>query len=101
MKNMAYSIITSPRARKEIKNATEYYAFYSNNAPIDFIDALNKAYDILETNPFFAVKYKNVRTLKLKSFPYSLYFIVNDKNRTVSVLSCFHNKQNPYKRPRF
>ena len=97
---MAYKIITSRRASKEIENAINYYALYSNDAPIDFSAVLKDAFDTLRTYPFFAVKYKNVRTLKLKGFPYSLYFIVNDKNNTVSVLSCFHNKQNPYKRPR-
>ena len=97
---MAYNLIVSSRAQKEIANAVEYYALYSHDAPVKFITELNHTYDTLRTHPFFAVKYKNVRTLKLKGFPYSLYFIVNDKNNTVSVLSCFHNKQNPYKRPR-
>ena len=96
---MAYSLIVSSRAQKEIENASEYYALYSNNAPIKFIVALNNTYETLKSNPFFVVNYKNVRTLKLKKFPYSLYFVVNEKQRTVKVLSCFHNKRNPYKRP--
>ncbi|HZJ80278.1 MAG TPA: type II toxin-antitoxin system RelE/ParE family toxin [Dysgonamonadaceae bacterium] len=98
---MAFRIITSRRAKKEIENAINYYALYSNLAPINFSAVLKDAFDTLRAYPFFAVRYKNVRTLKLKGFPYSLYFIVNDKNNTVSILSCFHNKQSPYKRPRF
>ena len=97
---MVYRIITSTRARKEIENAINYYTQYSNAASIKFSAVLKDAYDILRVYPFFAVKYKNVRTLKLKSFPYSLYFTVDDKRSTVIVLSCFHNKQNPYRRPR-
>lgn len=89
------------RARKEIKNAIDYYALDSNTAPTKFIDALNNTYETLERHPFFRVRYKNVRALKLKGFPYSLYFIVNEKQGTVRVLSCFHNKRNPHKRPRF
>ncbi len=97
---MAYNLIVLSRAQNEIANAVDYYALYSNDTPLKFITELNNTYEVLRANPFFAVRYKNVRTLKLKRFPYTLYFIVNDKNSTVNVLSCFHNKQNPYKRSR-
>ena len=96
---MGYSIVLTKRARKEIKNTVDYYALYSNHAPINFTAILKDAFDTLTTHPFFAVKYKNVRTITLKKFPYTLYFVVNEKNKTVRVLSCFHNKRNPYKRP--
>lgn len=98
---MAYSIVITKRARQEIKNAIDYYASYSSVAPINFSAVLEDAFDTLITYPFFAVRYKNVRTLKLKGFPYSLYFIVNEKASTVRILSCFHNKRSPYRRPKF
>ncbi|MBP9933051.1 MAG: type II toxin-antitoxin system RelE/ParE family toxin [Chitinophagaceae bacterium] len=97
---MAYKIIVSPRAQKEIENAIDYYALYSADAPANFIASLKEAYGSLETNPFFRVRYKKVRALKIKRFPHSLYFIINDDKNTVRVLSCFHNKRNPNKRPR-
>lgn len=97
---MAYKVIVSPRAQKEIENAIDYYALYSVDAPINFIAVLKEAYRTLETNPFFRVRYKNVRALKIKRFPHSLYFTINEDNNTVRVLSCFHNKRNPSKSPR-
>jgi toxin ParE1/3/4 len=97
---MAYKIIISLRAQKEIEKAIDYYALYSTDAPINFIAVLKKAYLTLEINPFFRIQYKNVRSLKIKRFPYSLYFIVNYKQNTVKVLCCFHNKLNPDKRPK-
>ena len=66
---MAYRIVFTQLAGNEIRNAIDYYALYSNDAPIYFAAVLKDAYDILITYPFFAVRYKNVRTLKLKSFP--------------------------------
>ena len=53
---------------------------------------LQEAYDILKINPFFSVKYKNVRALKLNTFSYSLYFYIIKEPKIVQVLSCFHNK---------
>ena len=96
---MAYKIIVSPRAQKEIENAIDFYALYSNNAPFNFIATLKKAYNSLALNPIHRVCYKNIRALKLPKFPYTLYFVVNQAQNTVKVLSCFHNKRNPNKRP--
>jgi toxin ParE1/3/4 len=98
---MAYKIIVSLRAFNEIDQAIDYYALYSADAPVNFLKVLKSAYAILETNPFFRTRYKNVRAIKLKRFPYSLYYIININNNTVRVLSCFHNKRNPQYRPQY
>jgi len=95
---MAYKIIVSPRAQKEIENAIDYYALYSTDAPVNFIAGLKEAYASLETSPFYKVRYKNVRALKLKRFPHSIYIVINENQNSIRVLSCFHNKRNPNKR---
>ena len=97
---MAYKIIVSPRAQKEIVKAIDYYVERSLDAPKYFIIQLEKNYPVLENNPFFIIRYKNVRSLKLKKFPYSLYFTVDEKTEVIEILSCFHNKLNPNKRPK-
>ena len=97
---MAYKIAVSPRAQKEIIKAIDYYLERSEDAPNNFITQLEKCYAYLANNPFFIIRYKNVRSLKLKKFPYSLYFTVNEKTEVVEVLSCFHNKLSPKKRPK-
>jgi toxin ParE1/3/4 len=98
---MDYNIIVSPRAQKEVEQAIDCYIPNLDDAPNNFIKQLQKVYDILKINPFFRIRYKNVRSLKIKKYPYSLYFIVNENRKTVRVLSCFHNKRDPEKRPRF
>ena len=98
---MAYKIIVSPRAQKEIENAIDYYLLYSADAPLNFITLLQDCYTTLATSPFFRIRYKNVRSLKIQKFPYSLFFVINEDQNTVKVLSCFHNKRNPTNRPRY
>ncbi len=98
---MVYKIVVSQRAQKEIENAAEYYSIDSVDAPVNFLKALANTYQVLAKKPFYRVRYKNIRALKIKKFPYSLYFVVNQTNNTIRVLSCFHNKRNPNKRPRF
>ena len=90
----------SPRAQKEIENAIDYYAVNSLDAPLNFIRILEETYAILSEDPFFRVRYKNVRALTMKTFPHSWYFIIDEDKITVKILSCFHNKRNPNRRPR-
>ena len=96
---MAYKIIVSPRAQKEIENAIDYYALYSSNAPQSFISKLQDTYNTLESNPFFSIQYKNIRAIKIHKFPYSLYFDISETQSVVRILACFHSKRNPNKRP--
>lgn len=96
---MGYKIIVSPRAQKEIENAIEYYALYSVDAPVNFIAVLKDAYATLEKDPFLRVRYKSVRGIKTKKFPYCLYFVVDENKNIVRILSCFHVKRSPEKRP--
>jgi toxin ParE1/3/4 len=78
---MAYKIIVSPRAQKEIENAIDFYALYSENAPEKFILSLKYSYKALATNPFFTVFYKNVRGLKIKKNFHTFYISLLTKNR--------------------
>lgn len=96
---MVYNLIISPRAQKEIEKAIAYYIPNYSDIPNNFIIQLQNVYKTLKTNPFFKIRYKNIRSLKLKRYPYSIYFTINENNNTVKIISCFHLKQNPKKQP--
>ncbi len=96
---MAYRIIVSPRAQEEIENAIDFYSLHSKKAPLDFITSLKDCYNTLKINPFYQVQYKSIRSLKLNKFPYSLYFTLNEESKTIKILACFQNQQNPRRRP--
>lgn len=96
---MAFKVLISPRAQKEIEIAIEYYALHSSDAPSNFISALQEIYGILAINPFFRIRYKSVRAVLLKRFPHYLFFVINENQKTVRVLSCFHGRRNPTTRP--
>ncbi len=98
---MAFKIIVSPNAQLEIEAAIDYYSGFSKNAPINFIKIILKTYKTLEIGPYFRIRYKRIRSIKLYRFPYSLYFEIDEKEKVVAILSCFHNKRNPNKLPGF
>ena len=43
----------------------------------------------------FPVKYKEVRTLLLKQFPYHIHYLVNDVQKQIIILAIVHAYKNP------
>lgn len=97
---MEFKIFVSPRAIKEIYKSIDFYEIDSDWVPKNFIIAIENAYSILAQNPYQRIRYKNVRAIKLKRFPFLLYFVIDEKLLKVKVLSCFHTRRNPKRRPR-
>ena len=84
-------------AFKEIGDATDYY-FEKNPLLADRIGSeISNALRIIGLNPFFAVRYGEIRCLPLASFPYMIHFRVDQKSKIVSVVGCIHTSLNPDK----
>ncbi|MFM6947427.1 MAG: type II toxin-antitoxin system RelE/ParE family toxin [Aquirufa sp.] len=97
---MEYKISISNQAQIEIENAINYYALISSKTQRKFVLEIIEVYSILATNPFFSIKYKNIRSVQINKFPYSLYYTINSRNKSINVLACFHQKKHPNKQPR-
>lgn len=98
--NMEYKVFISTKAQNEIENAIDYYSLINLRTQKKFAFEIIKAYSILSRNPFFAIKYKNIRSLKINNFPYSLFYTINNQKKTIAVLACLHQKKHPRKLPR-
>ena len=96
---MAYKVLVSPRAQAEIEQVIDYYSQFSSLAPANFIKQLQSAFLLLENNPFLVIRYKNIRSLNLRKFPFTLFFVIDEKEFTIRILACFHNKRSPSRRP--
>ena len=97
---MAYKITVSPRAQMEIEEAVEYYAQNSVDASLKFLAVITDTYKSLEINPFFRIRYKNIRALQHIGFPYTLYFVISESQQAIKILACFQSQQDPSKTPK-
>lgn len=96
---MAFKILVSPIANNNIDEAIKYYKMQSQSAAKNFRKKLFDAYKSLQLNPFFAIKYKDVRAIPLKRLPYLVLFDIDEKKQIVNILSVFCTYQNPEKYP--
>lgn len=46
-------------------------------------------------NPFYEIRYDNIRCLPLKTFPYTIHFSINEADRVVIVRAVFQTSLNP------
>ena len=95
---MAYKIIVSPQAQIEIEDAFDFYSTKSEIAPSEFIIDIEDAYANLSVNPFYRIRYKNLRALPLKRFPFMLIFLIEEN--VVIIKACFHTSKNTSKYPK-
>jgi toxin ParE1/3/4 len=97
---MEYKVFISTKAQKEIENAIDYYSLINLRAQQKFAFEIIKAYSILIRNPFFAIRYNKIRSLKINKFPYSLFYTINSQKKTIDILAFLHQKKHPRKLPR-
>lgn len=96
---MAFEIFQYPEADEDILEALNYYKEISSSAASNFQKQLSKAYDQLERNPFFQIRYDDVRVLPLKKFPYIILFHIDEIKKCIYVISVFCTHQNSEKYP--
>ena len=99
LKNMAFKINISATATRNIDNAVEYYKNVYPSSAKNFKKKLLEGFNVLKNNPYFLVKYGEVRAFPVKKFPYLLLFDIDEKDKIVNILSVFCTHQNPEKYP--
>lgn len=89
-----YSVIFIQAARAELIEAQDWYEGEATGLGRRFRQAVDALIERMSHNPRqFPIVLKNVRRARLRRFPYSLFFVVED--RTLIVIACFHASRNP------
>lgn len=96
---MAFKVVISCNAETEISIAYDYYARFSKSAVMSFRKQLIYSYKKIQQNPFFEIRYLDIRALPIRKYPYILFFRVNELTKTIYILSVFCTHQNPEKYP--
>lgn len=97
---MAYKISVSIKAQKEFHKAIDYYNEVSEFVPVKFINAIQETYFKLSINPFYEIRKNSIRAIPVKGFAFLLLLNINETNKEIKVLSCFHTSKNPQRYPK-
>lgn len=91
-----YKVKIEPEALADIQEITDWYNEAQaglgkrfQKTAITHINSLNKDPQI------YAIRYKEIRCVIIKIFPYMAHFYINDKNNTVEVLAVISTDRSP------
>ena len=87
---MDFKLIVSKRAQNEI----------NKKLALRFYSCLKQIYDKLKTNPFYKKIHNDFRIIPIGTFPFNIIFQIEEANKTIKILSCFHTSRNTINYPR-
>lgn len=90
-----YKVKINEAAIIDIKKAVKYYETKSIKVSKFFANQVRKSIYIITKNPFFEIRYDNIRCLPLKRFPYMIHFSINEKIKLVEIFGVIHTSLNP------
>ena len=89
---MSYAFVIRPAARLDINNAADYYKNINPELAKQFLFRIREAKAYIARSPLgFQIKYKEVRTLLLKQFPYHIHY----NKKQIMILAVIHAYKNP------
>lgn len=76
---MAFHILFEPEALRDVQEGIEWYESVQEGLGVSFYEELSQSIDYLRENPYFRMRYDQVRCLPLKKFPFMIHFTVDEK----------------------
>jgi plasmid stabilization system protein ParE len=91
-----YKVKIEPEALVDIQEITGWYNEKTAGLGGRFRNTAIKQISSLSNNPqIYSIRYKEIRCLLVKKFPYMVHFYINDENKTVEVLAVISTGRNP------
>ena len=93
---MSYSVISLPHVKEDLVQAVHYYHGISPALSRQFLFRLREAKSYILLSPLgFQVRYKEVRTLLLKQFPFHIHYVIDDPKKQIVIIAVIHAYKNP------
>lgn len=92
---MRFRIEVDIRALEDIKSAKEYYDSQKVGLGLRFEKSVKQLVSILQKNPFFQIRYDQIRCVPLKSFPFMIHFEVNEEAKRIKIIAVTHTSLDP------
>ncbi|MFI0491302.1 type II toxin-antitoxin system RelE/ParE family toxin [Flavobacterium sp.] len=97
---MIYKVVIEPRAIFDIQEAIDYYDSQQTGLGEYFYQVVDEHIETLTKSPFFQIRYKDYHGLPIRKFPFILFYCLDEKLKTIYVVSIFNTNLNPVKYPK-
>ena len=91
-----YKVKIDPEALADIQEITEWYNEPETKTGKRFQETTIKQIDSLSKDPqIYSIRYKDIRCMLVKKFPYMVHFYINEVTKDVEVLAVISTHRNP------
>lgn len=90
-----YKISIDDNAKKDIREAKFYYNKINPLLKDKFLNDLYASVNLLKSNPFYQVRYRQIHCLPLKKFPFMLHFSINEAESKVIIWAVISTHRDP------
>lgn len=92
---MKFQIEFDKDALEDLRKATSFYNEFRHSLGVDFLHHFYDCIKILETHPAFQIRYKQIRCLNLKRFPFMVHYFLDTESKIVHILAIINTSQDP------
>ncbi len=92
---MKYKIQIEPEVQLDIQDAVAWYNSQQKGLGRKFYNEVKKHLKHLKINPYFQIRYENVRCLPIRKFPYMIHFTVNELDKIIKVHAVTGTSRDP------
>lgn len=92
---MNFKLFIQEEAIADIQEAIKYYNKQQVGLGRIFFEDLDKSINQLIINPFFQIRYENVRCLPLKKFPFMVHYTIDEGNSSLTIRAVFNTSKDP------
>ena len=89
-----YKSILLAHAKEDIREAAKWYSKQQKGLGKRFTEEVRNKIQLIKHNPKTAnVRYKNVRTAVLNTFPFMIHYTIDSINRTIIIYAVLHTSR--------
>ncbi|MFZ4797460.1 MAG: type II toxin-antitoxin system RelE/ParE family toxin [Bacteroidia bacterium] len=92
---MSFVVKIEKRAINDISNSIEYYNIQQKDLGNKFVKEVNKAINKISINPFYQIRYDDVRCILVNKFPFMIHFSIDEINEVIKIFAVIHTARNP------
>ena len=92
---MAFDVNMHTKALDDILNAFEYYNEQQKGLGKRFVREVDKGVLAISKNPFYQIRYDDIRCFPLSKFPFMIHFVLNEKENMIEIYAVIHTSLNP------
>jgi plasmid stabilization system protein ParE len=94
---MNFVVQIEPEAIQDIQDAIDWYEHQQKGLGEKFYHYLDNVLESLGTNPYYQVRYSNIRCLPLQKYPFMIHFTIDEANAFVIIRAIFNTSIDPIK----